>query len=175
MSFARFCADLASERLRTVAAHWSAAKGDRRMPAWGNIDPVMLGSQLPIVWSWRYDAASDRFVGRLAGEEINQVLGRSLRGAPMEAVFIGSQYERLFEKYKRIVSGPSVMRQRGCVFRLAGRLGFGEKILLPLSADGVRVDGVFGAAAYRPWSNGSAEHALNGEGIAEELVFQTLD
>lgn len=175
MSFAQFCAGLASERLRAVAAHWSAAKGDRRMPAWRDIDPVALGSQLPFVWSWRYDAASDRFVGRLAGEEINQFLGRSLRGAPMEAVFIGSQYERVFEQFMRVVSGPSVMRQRGCVFHHAGRFGFGERMLLPLSADGVRVDGVFGATAYRPWSNASAEPALDAEDIAEEPVFQPLD
>jgi len=61
------------------------------------------------------------------------------------------------------------MHQRGVVFARAGRHGLGERVILPLSGDGVSVDGVLGAAVYRPWSTAGAERALYLEGLSGRL------
>jgi len=174
-SFDAFCAGLASDRLRAVAQHWAAVRADRRMPAWRDIDPIAIAPHLPIVWSWKYDADDDRFVGRLAGEEIIELAGRRLRGVPMEVFFAGRQFDTVVDRYMRVVSGPCLMHQRGVVFADVGRHGLGERIVLPVSDDGVRVNGVLGAAVYRPWSTAGAERALYLEGLSEELAFVSLD
>jgi hypothetical protein len=175
MSFIEFCAGIRSPLLREVAAHWSKAKAGKRLPAWKNIDPIALARHLPNLWSWRYEADHDRFVGRLAGEEINELFGRNLRGVPMEEFFAGCRYETIFERHKRVVSGPCVMRQRGLVFNHVGRLGSGERIILPLSGDGLRADGIIGATVYGPRWSGAAERNSGTDYTAEELVFLPLD
>jgi hypothetical protein len=174
-SFDAFCAGLVSDRLRAVAQHWATAKADRRMPAWRDIDPIAIAPHLPIVWSWKYDTCSDRFVGRLAGEEIIELAGRSFRGVPLEDFFTGRQSESVINRYVRVMSGPCLMHQRGIVFAHLGRHGLGEKLIMPVSEDGTRVDGVLGAAVYWPWSTTGSERALYLEGTAEKLVFLPLD
>src|SRR5689334_23181476 len=55
MSYALFRAAITEPALLQIAAHWHAARGDRLMPAWRDIDACALAPHLPIVWSWRYD------------------------------------------------------------------------------------------------------------------------
>jgi hypothetical protein len=80
MSFQAFFDSIRSESLRTLARQWEAARGDRRMPAFRDIDPVEIGRHLRYIWSWKYDRQADSFTGRLAGEEIDRAFGKSLRG-----------------------------------------------------------------------------------------------
>ncbi len=148
MSFDDFLSRIDDEGLRAVARHWNAVRGTRRMPAWTDIDPAAIARQLPIVWAWKYDRASDRFTGRLAGEAINAAFGKPLRGAPMEEFFRDFQYAKIFERHKRVLSEPCFAHGRGQVFRHAERVGTGERIILPLAEDGVAGDGIFGATVY---------------------------
>lgn len=146
--FDRFFAAIEAPGLRTVALHWQAVCRHDAIPAWRDLDPAAIKLQLPIVWSWKYDRAADRFEGRLAGEAINAIFGRGLRGQPMEEFFRGDAYQRLFARYKRVVTEPSLYHGTGPVFHHEGRAGHGERIILPLAADGRNADGLFGATVY---------------------------
>lgn len=148
MSFEAFLTSIVSSALRDVARHWHEARDARRMPSWRDIDPAAIAPYLPIVWSWKYDRDRDTFTGRLSGEEISAVLGKSVRGAVMRDYFSPSQYDIIFACYKQVVSEPALVHGGGPVFGHVQRQGTCERIILPLAADGVRGDGVLGATHY---------------------------
>jgi|SRR5579859_882057 len=135
--------------LQAVFAHWLDARGDRLMPAWRDIDATEIGKFLPQVWAWRYDFARGTFIGRLAGEEILAVLGKEIRGRPLEQCFPEDAAAVVLERYRSVINGPRIMRSTGHVHMKTGRHGIGERIVLPLADDGVTGDGILGATEYR--------------------------
>ena len=160
MGFRDFLASVEDPRLRAVAQHWDQARGARLMPAWGEIDPTAMAHCLPIVWAWKYDRASDRFTGRLAGEDIQAAFGgKSLRGAKMEEFFKDFDYPNIFARHRRVVTEPCFAHGKGRVFAHAHRVGVGERIIMPLSEDGQHGDGLLGATVYDPgpdqWQSGT--------------------
>jgi hypothetical protein len=149
MSYQRFHAAIEDASLIAVAEHWAAARADRPMPGWKDIDPAAIRQCLPIVWSWRYDPALGTFIGRLAGEEIVAVLGVSVRSKRLDECFPAGARELVLARYKAVIDGPALMHSHGKVFRLSGGHGYGERIVLPLAADGTQGDGVLGATIYQ--------------------------
>jgi hypothetical protein len=135
--------------LIAVAEHWHAARSQRLMPAWGHIDPAAIKQHLPMVWSWRWDPALETFVGRLAGEEVIAVLGKNTRGKRLDECFSPAVVEVVLERYKRVMEEPAFMHGEGKVYVLAGGEGWGERIVMPLAADGRHGDGLLGATFYR--------------------------
>ncbi len=159
MSFREFLTSIGHPRLRDVALHWDRARGGRLMPAWGGLDATELRQSLTIVWAWKYDRGNDSFTGRLAGEEINDAFGKSLRGADMAEFFKDFDYPKIFARHRRVVTEPACAHGSGQVFVHARRVGLGERIILPLAEDGVHGDGIFGATLYDPrpheWEDGA--------------------
>jgi hypothetical protein len=133
---------------RDVLRHWRAVRGKRLMPRWSDIDPSALRRHLPYLWSWRYDAVADTFTGRIAGEEITAIFGKSLRHMPMAEFFKDWDYPSIFARHKRVVSEPCIAIGQGLVFSHAGRQGYGERLILPLADDGIHGDGIIGATSY---------------------------
>ncbi|HTY66203.1 MAG TPA: PAS domain-containing protein [Alphaproteobacteria bacterium] len=163
MSYQDFLASIWHARLRDVAEHWDRARGGRLMPAWNDLDATVLRRNLAIVWAWKYDRATDRFTGRLAGEEINDAFGKSLRGTDMAEFFKDFDYPDIFARHKRVVTEPCCAHGTGQVFLHARRVGRGERIIMPLAEDGVTGDGIFGATLYDPrpreWEEGAGRIA----------------
>lgn len=130
--------------LQDLLDHWRDMCGDRLMPSWCDIDPAALVPHLPYLWSWTYDRVRDSFTGRIAGEEINAMFGKSLRHMPMAVFFKDWDYPAIFQRHKRVVSDPSICVVTGPVYsRAAGRL-YGQRLILPLAADGENADGIIG-------------------------------
>jgi len=167
MSFNDFLAGIRHPRLRDIAGHWDRVRGDKLMPAWRDIDATALRRNLTIVWAWKYDRVADHFTGRLAGEEINDAFGKSLRGADMKEFFKDFDYQTVFVRHKRVVTEPCCAHGVGQVFTHAHRAGFGERIIMPLADDGVHGDGIFGATLYdpRPREWGPDTKPLTGEQV----------
>jgi hypothetical protein len=145
VSFQQFLKAIRSPRLASVARHWDEARRGKRMPAWGDIKPSLIKAQLPIIWSWRFDDASGQFVGRLAGNEIELAFGRSFRNRPMSDIFREHDYEKFLARHTRVMREPALFIGRGLVFNHLKRLDVGERIVMPLAADGVIGDGILGA------------------------------
>jgi hypothetical protein len=149
MSYRKLHARLQEPALIAVAEHWHASRGDREMPGWRDIDPAAIKQHLPIIWSWRWDAALGTLVGRLAGEQITAVLGVNVRGRPIEECFPPEVLETVIARYKRVMLEPAFMHSAGKVYGTVGGEGWGERIALPLATDGVSGDGIIGATVYR--------------------------
>lgn len=126
------------------------------MPSWAALQPSVMARQLSILWAYRYDQETGQFVGRLAGDKITQILGRSIRGVPMENVFAPGAFEWAYGLFQRVACEPAIYLNSGRVFGYLGRLGVGESIILPLSSDGVLADGILGATEY-PYSRAAAD------------------
>lgn len=148
MSFQDFFTAIKSPGLRHIAQHWNAARGAKHMPGWKDIEPAAIAAYLHIVWSWKYDKEQDLFTGRLAGETIIDALGANLQGKRMQDFFTGKRFEGIFLRNRRVVTEPALVRETGHVFLLADRYGLGERIIMPLAADGIHGDGIFGATIY---------------------------
>src|SRR5882724_9220402 len=138
MSYEQFLAAIEDPSLTAVAEHWNAARSDRRMPGWRDIDPAAIKQYLPIVWAWRYEPALRTLVGRLAGEQIVAVLGASIRGRRIDECFSAGAHEMVLARYMTVIDGPALMHSTGTVFRHGGGEGYGERIVLPLAEDGAR-------------------------------------
>jgi len=169
MSFENFLSAIEAPALREIARHWRAARGTRRMPGWRDIDAIAIARHLPIVWSWKYDRDTDRFTGRLSGEDINAVFGKSIRGVAMKEFFADWQYDLIFARHKRVVVEPAFARGSGPVFIHARKYGSGERIILPLADDGVHGDGILGATVYQVLPAG------RGEALRVEPQLETVD
>src|SRR5262249_51537086 len=127
MSFADFEQAITSPALKHVARHWNDARGARRMPAWSDIKPSAIAAQLPIVWSYRYDAQANDFIGRLSGEKIVQIFGKNLHGLAMRDIYPPHDYPRLFARIRRVMAEPMLYRGQGVIFAHIDRHGIGER------------------------------------------------
>jgi hypothetical protein len=146
MNFAQFEESIASVALRSLARHWNEARGNRAMPAWGDIKPERIVNVLPIIWAYTYDAQNDVFTGRLAGDRIVQAFGKSFRASPLAAIQPPEAFPWIHQLLRRVVTEPAAYRGAGRVFHQYDRYGRGERIILPLT--GAQGGGVLGATDY---------------------------
>jgi hypothetical protein len=166
MSFGDFHQDIVSPDLEAIAAHWNAARGKKRMPAWSDIDPVAIGRRLRYVWAWKYERDADSFTCRLAGEDIVRAFGRSPRGMKMTEFFAPEVYKDFLPWHQRVLSEPAFLHGAGKVYSRVERNFTGERIMLPLSEDGATADGILGATVYL---------ASAGVGAAPSYADEKLD
>jgi hypothetical protein len=138
-----------SYRLKTLLHHWSTARRGRLVPGWHDLDPTEMPSVLSIIWCWKYDPAEGSFIGRIAGEEIRAIWGKPIANMPMQSYFEGWNYDHILRRHKKIVGDAMIGVERGVVFQHNDRHGFGERLMLPLSSDGIHSDGIIGATTYR--------------------------
>jgi hypothetical protein len=149
VSFSAFEQGIESKSLRTVARHWEQVRGARAMPGWNDLRLPDIEKLIPITWFYTYDRAADRFTGRQAGVNIEQIFGKTFTGTPMEELYPSLDYPRLFMRARRLVCTPEFYRGAGMVFDHLDHSGQGERIMLPLASDGVHGDGVMGATVYQ--------------------------
>lgn len=148
MSFDAFEQKIRSPALKQVAAHWHQVRGVRPMPRWEDIKPAKIAAHLSIIWSYRYDRNADMLVGRLAGDKIERIFGKTFRGAPMSTLYPADQFPAMFAKFRRVVLEPAFHIELGMVFKSLEAYGSGERIAMPTSSDGSTADGIIGATVY---------------------------
>lgn len=144
-----FLTSIDSRDLKMVGSHWCVARGTRMMPSWSQLKPAALSKQLPIIWAYRYDPQTGEFMGRLAGDRISQIFEKQVKGTPMENLFPPKAFKWAYRLFSRVVREPAIYWSSGQIFSHLDRHGSGERIILPLSSDGITADGILGATEYR--------------------------
>ncbi|HEY5084821.1 MAG TPA: PAS domain-containing protein [Rhizomicrobium sp.] len=139
--------------LKAVAAHWFSARGDKKMPSWDDLKPKAIARQLPLVWSLNYDPATKGFTGRLAGDRIARLIGKSFRGLPLEQAQTPAAFGVMRPLLSRVVTEPAIYFGSGNIFQHENAFLAGERLLLPLAANGENSDGLLGATEYQPGEN----------------------
>jgi hypothetical protein len=137
-------ADLPSPLDELYAYRASKLRG-RRMPSRADIDPAEIKHLLPIVLLTDVigDEAEPRFRYRLAGTEIVRRFGRELTGHGVEEMLKGDYGRSVVAVYKAVVQERVPIYSRTRVAVHSGEKVGSDRLMLPLSADGERVNMVF--------------------------------
>lgn len=140
---------IASPALKAVAEHWFSARAKKLMPSWNDLNPKAMAPQLPLVWSLKYDPATGGFTGRLAGDRIARLIGKGFRGLPLEQAQTPQAFGAMQPLLRMVVTEPATYLGSGNIFRYEDAFLAGERLLLPLAADGIHPDGLLGATEYQ--------------------------
>lgn len=136
-----------SSRLKRILAHWRETRGNRLMPTWQDIRPAKIKAELPIVWSYRYDVIQDEFLGGLAGDAIQRLLGGPIKNTYFRHLHNADPH--FFARAKQVLFKPAIFLGRGLLFRQRDRQCYGERLILPFLGNDGRAGGIFGATDYK--------------------------
>jgi hypothetical protein len=138
-----------SPALRAVAEHWREARGARLMPNWSHLSSSVLAPHFKLLWGFRYNPRSKEFTAGLTGEHIREWVGEKFDGARLLDIHPPAIFREAHHHLTQIVTAPSACRSSGRLFTVGNHTVSGERIALPLAADGVTGDGIFGASDYQ--------------------------
>lgn len=137
-----------SPALRTVVRWWLSAYTTDRLPSRRDIDLNAIRHALPYVWLVEHLPQDDGYRYRLAGEHVNDVFGFSLRGKRLRDVVEPHLLETVRARFQHVRTAPGVVHALGRVYMRIGGHREGERLILPLSDDGVKVSHLFGVTDY---------------------------
>jgi len=139
-------AKVGSQALCQLLAYWCDRRGRRALPALSDIDPTDIPSVLGQIWLCDHLAGCGRFRYRLAGEKINAFWGRNIAGKHLEEIVPPGRLDSAAEKLRMACELPAIVHDRICLSLTEEIACNGERMILPLSDDGVRVNVLLGAA-----------------------------
>lgn len=143
-----FALPIVDPTLRSLYRHWLDARRERPMPARRSIDPMAMRETLPNLFLYTFDAEKDRFYCRLAGEQINQMVGTVCSKRFLDQIFAPQVFQVVHQRYRAIVTRPTLLHMHGVVKMANGLAVPGERLVLPLGDDGRNGDALVGAAVY---------------------------
>jgi hypothetical protein len=124
-------------------AYWNRIRGDRKMPARANLDPLHIPALLPYVML--VDVMRDPldFRYRLIGSEIDRVLTIDHRGKRLSELPGKGQGTLIWEHHRQVADTAAPFRTEVKYVGGNTQVRRLEHCLMPLSSDGARVDMIF--------------------------------
>ncbi|MBK1669721.1 hypothetical protein CKO28_16905 [Rhodovibrio sodomensis] len=139
---------LTSSALRAVALWWLSAYTAGRLPNRSEIELNAIKLALPYVWLIEHIPREDAFRYRLAGEHVNGVFGYSLRGKHLREIIEPHMLDTVRDRFLHTLKTPGVVYAVGRVYMRIGGYREGERLILPLSDDGVTGTHLLGVTDY---------------------------
>lgn len=136
--------------LRLLYAHWQNVRGARPAPARSDIDPASIVSLLPHIGIFDVEEAPRRYRVRLMGSRIVSWYGGDLTGSYLDEVDFGEGPALTFTLLDQVVDRVVPGHMTGEYTKHDGVTIRYERLFMPLSNDGLRVDMVIGAAYRLP-------------------------
>lgn len=141
-------------RLRRFTEYWLSRRKGRPVPTRKDIDPPDIPWILKWIWLMEYQAESDRFLCRLAGENVNAFVCNNIGGHYIGGHFLDeympkSVLSELSERYRMVVQKCVIMHASG-LFSTQSYHADGERIAFPLANDDGTVNLLIGATLYGP-------------------------
>jgi hypothetical protein len=147
-NFGSFLSHIQSPALRAVAGHWNEARGKKRMPSWTDISSPTLEPYFKMLWGFQYDAEAKEFRGWLAGNKLRKWVDGGFYGGTYKDAALLTNYDEAKRHLTRLITTPLAARSSGRLFTVGDITVTGERIALPLAADGRTGGGVLGASDY---------------------------
>lgn len=133
-------------RLRELYAYWNDKRGERVAPRRADIDPLDLPRLLGNILICEVHDPPRDFTFRLFGTALVDAVGRDLTGARFSTLFSRDVAPDIVREYEMVADrcAPVISRQdAGWAQKSHVRY---ERLLLPLSDDGERVNRILGGA-----------------------------
>lgn len=163
--------DIQDPRLQDLLAYWSDKRGQRSMPAFKDIDPIDIPSLLSFLWIHDYEPAVDRFRCRLMGESVRSAYESKVVGEDVEVIVTKAAYPVVAARYRGVLTMPAVGHGVGRIYgHTIGRVGFGERLYLPLADDAGEARMIFGATIYRVEVDSPTQAESKGETSLDTLT-----
>ncbi|MCB9949097.1 MAG: PAS domain-containing protein [Rhodospirillaceae bacterium] len=139
-------------RLRRFTEYWLGRRRGRLVPCRADIDVTDVPWILPWIWLMQYFPDSDRFLCRVAGDNVNAFLccnigGHYIGGHFMDEYLPSQALAELSDRYRAVLRDRVIMHASG-LFTTQSYHADGERVAFPLSEDGTTVDLVIGASLY---------------------------
>ena len=133
--------------IREVRAYWDALRDDQDLPRREQINPRgMAGALHQVFMAERVAPGVARF--RLAGMEINDLIGMEVRGMPLSALFDPAARARLAELLEKVATDRRIVELDLEADRGIGRPALRARlVLLPLKGNPGEADLVLGCLA----------------------------
>lgn len=131
-------------RLKDLLVYWETKRRGRPMPLAGELSPVDLGFILANILWVEVEHAPRRYRYRRVGTELERIYGSSVEGMYIDQM-PGFLYRRIASRaYAEVVEGGEPVC-RILSFSMVSWFAKYERLLLPVSETGSRVDVVLGA------------------------------
>jgi hypothetical protein len=118
------------------------------MPSWADIASPSLVPYSKLLWSYHYDPETGEFTGRSAAAKVSKWVGGNFCDRRLQELIPPSTYREAHQYLTKLVTTPLAWRTSGRLFTVGDLAITGERIALPLAADGKTGDGVLGASDY---------------------------
>lgn len=143
--------------LKKLYAYWLAKKGSRLAPARSDIQPAEMKPFLRHVFMLDVLGSPPRFKFRLAGTEIVNRFGEEVTGRFLDEIDLDDVTTDILLEYEKAVREAQPVYGRWRYIKRSGQYLNYERLILPLSSDGITIDMLIcGAHA----DDGSFGHAL---------------
>jgi hypothetical protein len=135
-------------QLRDLHAYWLSRHAEGALPGRRSLDPLDVPHLLPYmmlidVWHEPFDL---RY--RLVGTALVDHMGRDTTRMRVEDAYVGADWPKVEQDYKTAIFDKRPVLRRNEGLDASGRRFAYERLLLPLSADGLRVDMLLGGAVF---------------------------
>ena len=132
-------AAIGDDGMRRLLAYWSAKRRGRELPARADIDPVDMSFALGRLALIEVAEPAGQFRIRLQGTELLWWLGRDLTGKTLEQIAAPALRTLILEMLADCIDKRAPIHRAGSLVVNDILRGY-ETLILPLSADGQRID-----------------------------------
>ena len=136
--------------LHTLYAYWQELRGNRRAPARAEIDLARIAPVLPNIAIFDVEESPRRYRIRLMGTRNVTWYGADPTGCYLDEIDIGAEGNTLCALLDRIVELVVPGHVTGEYIKHDGRVIRFERLFMPLSNDGRRIDMLIGAVCQLP-------------------------
>jgi hypothetical protein len=126
--------------LQRLYEYWAARRGDRLMPARGDIDPIDLKELLPLLILIDVVSDSRRYVYRLVGTHEVEMRGSDPTGKAVHEAYYGESSDTTTAYLDHVVRTRQPLLYRGIYQPFRTRTQREDVLFLPLSHDGETVN-----------------------------------
>jgi hypothetical protein len=148
--------------LRATLAYWEEKRRDRPMPQRGDIDPIELWPVLSHLQITEVIDGGNRFRYRLVGTAIVQAFGAEFTGRYVDELMSGERDSFVHACYRAVCASrrPAFVRSKYATTKNVDLTA--NRLLVPLSEDGMWVNQILGALTFefaRPFAAGLGHQA----------------
>ncbi|MDF1720879.1 MAG: PAS domain-containing protein [Minwuia sp.] len=136
------------ERLHVFLDVWREARGSEIVPMRKSFSPVAVPALLSNIYIYRFDAAIGDYVCDLAGEQVNDAYGRSIKGDTLLQIVGVDDHPVITSRWNRILGVPCI--HYGMTGERMSRrpLQTAERLLLPFASSPGQRDTIIGVGLY---------------------------
>ncbi len=130
----------ADPRLHSLHAYWTEIRGQRRFPARADLDPIDIPDLLPYLSLVDVRTGADRFVYRLAGTMVVDLLRREVTGLPVGTGVKPTELESVLSRYRRVADEGVALYHHDLTQEQANDYTGIDRLMLPMGDRDERVD-----------------------------------